>query len=207
MTKVITISIQNSHLISPGLKTLLEQRIEQHIQLKDFVALVLDDQTQPLTVAEFTILVNRELQRNYDKSTFRLILNELVEEGRAVVRTETLDERALRSEGRAVPGVPSTIYFSALAGVHTPPARTVAIVVPGSELKSTFGRRPKSKKRGRPVGSKNRPTIQVPTKSVDTTSTVELLIEQLVTERTRELQAKLDEANAKLAKLKNLLGS
>lgn len=207
MTKVITISIQNSHLISPGLKTLLEQRIEQHIQLKDFVALVLDDQTQPLTVAEFTILVNRELQRNYDKSTFRLILNELVEEGRAVVRTETLDERALRSEGRAVPGVPSTIYFSALAGVHTPPARTVAIVVPGSELKSTFGRRPKSKKRGRPVGSKNRPTIQVPTKSVDAASTVELLIEQLVTERTRELQAKLDEANAKLAKLKNLLGS
>lgn len=207
MTKVITISIQNSHLISPGLKTILEQRIEQHIQLRDFVALVLEDQTQPLTVAEFTILVNRELNRNYDKSTFRLILNELVEEGRAVVRTETLDERALRSQGRSVPGVPSTIYFSATAGVHTPPARTVAIVVPGSELKSTFGRRPKSKKRGRPLGSKNRPAIQVSTKSVDAASTVELLIEQLVAERTRELQTKLDEANAKLAQLKNLLGS
>ena len=207
MTKVITMTIQNSHKLSEGLKTLLEQRIEQHIQLRDFVALVLEDQTQPLTVAEFTILVNRELNRNYDKSTFRQILNELVEEGRAVVRTETYAERALRSEGRSVPGVPSAIYFSATAGVHTPPARTVSIVVPGSELQSTFGRRPKAKKRGRPLGSKNRPTIQLPTKPVDAASTVELLIEQLVAERTRELQAKLDEANAKLAKLKSLLGS
>jgi hypothetical protein len=47
----------------------------------------------------------------------------------------------------------------------------------------------------------------MPTQPADTTSTVELLIEQLVKERTRDIQAKLDEANAKLAKMKNLLGS
>lgn len=207
MTKVITINIQNSHLMNDGFKTLLENRVSQHIQLKDFVLLALDDQTQPLTVAELTIFVNRELGRNYDKSTIRLIMNELVKEKRAVVRTETIAERALRSEGRSVPGTPSAIYFSSLAGVQTPPPRTVAVVVPGSELRSTFGRRPKAKKRGRPLGSKNRPTIQLPLAAGDTASTVELLIEQLVVERTRELQAKLDEANAKLAKLKNLLGS
>lgn len=206
-TKVITVTIQNSHKIGEGLKNLLEHRIEQHIQLRDFVALVLEDQTQPLTVAEFTILVNRELNRNYDKSTFRLILNELVEQGRAVVRTETLAERALRSEGRSVPGVPSAIYFSAAAGVHTPPARSVAIVVPGSELQSPYGRPRKAKKRGRPLGSKNRPTIQAPTKPVDAASTLELLIEQLVAERTRDLQTKLDDANAKLAQLKKLLAN
>lgn len=206
-TKVIPMSIENSYKLNEGLKNLLELRMEQHIQLKDFVALVLEDQTQPLTVAEFTILINRELNRNYDKSTLRLLLNELVDERRAVVRTETNAERSIRSEGRSVPGVPSAIYFSASAGVHTPPPRTIAVVVPGSELKSTFGRRPKRKKLGRPVGSKNRPTIQVPTTSVDAASTVELLIEQLVAERTRDIQAKLDDANAKLAQLKKLLTS
>jgi len=207
MTKVITINIQNSHLMNDGFKNLLETRAQNHIQLKDFVALALEDQTQPLTVAELTIFVNRELGRNYDKSTIRLIMNELVKENRAVVRIETLAERALRSEGRSVPGTPSAIYFSALAGVQTPPARSVAIVVPGSELRSTFGRRPKAKRRGRPLGSKNRPPIAMPTQPADATSTVELLIEQLVKERTRDIQAKLDEANAKLAKMKNLLGS
>jgi hypothetical protein len=207
MTKVITINIQNAHLMNDGFKNLLETRAQNHIQLKDFVALALEDQTQPLTVAELTILINRELNRNYDKSTIRLIMNELVSERRAVVRIETIAERALRSEGRSVPGTPSAVYFSALAGVQIPPARTVAIVVPGSELRSTFGRRPAKKKRGRPLGSKNRPTIPMPAKPADASLTVELLIEQLVKERTRELQTKLDEANAKLATLKNLLGS
>lgn len=207
MTKVITINIQNAHLMNDGFKNLLETRAQHHIQLKDFVALALEDQTQPLTVAELTIFVNRELQRNYDKSTIRLIMNELVAERRAVVRIETIAERALRSEGRSVPGTPSSIYFSALAGVQTPPKRTIAIVVPGSELRSTFGRRPKSKKRGRPLGSKNRPTIAMPVKPVDSKSTVELLIEQLVAERTRHIQAELDEANAKLAQLKKLLAN
>jgi hypothetical protein len=207
MTKVITVTIQNSHLINEGFKNLLETRAQNHIQLKDFVALALEDQIQPLTVAELTVLINRELNRNYDKSTIRLIMNELVAEKRAVVRIETLAERALRSEGRAVPGTPSAIYFSSLAGVHTPPARTVAIVVPGTELRSSFGRRPKAKKRGRPLGSKNRPTIPMPLTPVDSKSTVELLIEQLVAERTRHIQAELDEANAKLAQLKKLLAS
>ena len=207
MTKVITINIQNKQKMTESFKNLIEARAQDHIQLKDFVALALDDQTQPLTIAELTIFINRELNRNYDKSTIRIIMHELVLENRAVVRVETLAERALRSEGRSVPGTPSTIYFSALAGVQTPPARTVAIVVPGSELRSTFGRRPKAKKRGRPLGSKNRPTVQVPAKSADSSLTVELLIEQLVKERTRQIQSELDEANARLAQLKKLLAN
>ena len=207
MTKVITINIQNKQKMTESFKNLIEARAQDHIQLKDFVALALDDQTQPLTIAELTIFINRELNRNYDKSTIRIIMHELVLENRAVVRVETLAERALRSEGRSVPGTASTIYFSALAGVQTPPARTVAIVVPGSELRSTFGRRPKAKKRGRPLGSKNRPTIQVPAKSADSSLTVELLIEQLVKERTRQIQSELDEANARLAQLKKLLAN
>ena len=207
MTKVITINIQNKQKMTESFKNLIEARAQDHIQLKDFVALALDDQTQPLTIAELTIFINRELNRNYDKSTIRIIMHELVLENRAVVRVETLAERALRSEGRSVPGTASTIYFSALAGVQTPPARTVAIVVPGSELRSTFGRRPKAKKRGRPLGSKNRPTIQMPAKSADSSLTVELLIEQLVKERTRQIQSELDEANARLAQLKKLLAN
>jgi hypothetical protein len=212
MTKVITINIQNAHLMNDGFKNLLETRAQNHIQLKDFVALALEDQTQPLTVAELTIFINRELQRNYDKSTIRLIMNELVAERRAVVRIETLAERALRSEGRSVPGTPSAIYFSALAGVHTPPARTVAIVVPGSELRSTFGRRPKGKKRGRPLGSKNRPTIAMPVKTESQSShsieaMLEDLIERRVAARTYELESKLFDAEQKLAQLKKLLAS
>jgi hypothetical protein len=207
MTKVITINTQNKHKMAESFKNLIEARAQDHIQLKDFVALALDDQTQPLTIAELTIFINREINRNYDKSTIRIIMHELVLENRAVVRTETIAERNLRSEGRSVPGVPSTIYFSALAGVQTPPARTVAIVVPGSELRSTFGRRPKAKKRGRPIGSKNRPTIQAPVKSADSSLTVELLIEQLVKERTRKIQSELDDANARLAQLKKLLAN
>lgn len=207
MTKVITINIQNSDKIGSGLKNLLEQRIQQHIQLKDFVALALEDQIQPLSVAEVTILINRELNRHYDKSTLRLILNELVEEKRVVVRVETLSERSLRSSGRAVPGTPSTLYFSTAGGAHTPPPRTVAVAVEGADLSQATRMRKGMKKRGRPVGSKNRPTIPMPVKSTDAASTVELLIEQLVAERTRHLQAQLDEANAKLAQLKKLLAS
>jgi F0F1-type ATP synthase membrane subunit b/b' len=193
--------------MSESFKKIIEARVQDRIQLKDFVSLALDDQTQPLTIAELTVLINRELNRNYDNSTIRTIMHELVYENRAVVRTETIAERNLRSEGRSVPGTPSTIYFSSLAGVQTPPKRTIAIVVPGTELRSTFGRRPKAKRRGRPPGAKNRPKIQAPVKSAEASSTVELLIEQLVKERTREIQAKLDEANAKLDKLKSLLRS
>lgn len=206
-------TIQNAHLMNDGFKNLLETRSQNHIQLKDFVALALEDQTQPLTVAELTIFINRELGRNYDKSTIRLIMNELVNERRAVVRTETYAERALRSEGRSVPGVPSTIYFSATAGVHTPPARTVAVVVPGSELKSTFGRRPKSKKRGRPLGSKNRPTIPMPVAKTternphSVEAMLEELIEKRVAIRTHELEERLWDAEQKLAQLKKLLAS
>lgn len=213
MTKVITINIQNAHLMNEGFKNLLETRSQNHIQLKDFVALALEDQTQPLTIAELTIFINRELNRNYDKSTIRLIMNELVNERRAVVRTETYAERALRSEGRPVPGTPSSIYFSALAGVHTPPARTIAVVVPGSELRSTFGRRPAKKKRGRPLGSKNRPTIQMPpAKPADSSSPsfealIEDFIEKRVAIRTQELQMQLWDAEEKLAQLKKLLAS
>ena len=214
MTKVITINIQNAHLMNEGFKNLLETRAQNHIQLKDFVALALDDQTQPLTIAELTIFVNRELNRSYDTSTIRAIMNELVNEKRAVVRTETISERNLRSEGRSVPGTPSSIYFSSLAGVQTPPPRTIAIVAPGSELRSTFGRRPKAKKkRGRPLGSKNRPTIVAPSaKPADSSSRsfdalLEGFIEERVATRTRELEAKLFEAEQKLVQLKKLLGN
>ena len=199
-------SIHNSHLMNSGFKALLEGRVQQHIQLKDFVTLVLEDQTQPLTVAEITILVNRELNRGYDKSTLRLVLNELVDEGVAVTRVETLAERALRANGKSVPGTPSAIYFSSAGGVQIPPARTVAIAVEGAELRNAAGRHKSKKKLGRPVGSKNRPKILLPA-SAPETLTVELLIEKLVAERTREIQAKLDEANAKLVQLKKLLAS
>lgn len=166
--------------------------------------MLLEDQTQPLTVAEFTILVNRELGRHYDKSTLRLALNELVAEKRAVMRTETLAERFLRSSEKAVPGTPSAYYFSTVAGAAIPPARTVAIAVEGVDLSQAVSHRNFTKKRGRPVGSKNRNTIAA-AKTADASSTVELLIEQLVAERTRNIQAELDDANAKLAQLKKLL--
>lgn len=211
MTKVITINIQNSHLLSTGLKTLLEKRIEQHIQLKDFIALMLEDQTQPLTIAELTVLLNRELQRHYDKATVRLTMNELVQEKRAVVRTETQSERMLRSSGKPVPGTASAIYFSAAGGAHTPPPRTVAIAVEGVDLSKSTLIGKNMKRRGRP---RKHHVVKLPiTSATDqsattaTITTVELLIEQLVAERTRELQAKLDDANAKLARMKNLLGS
>lgn len=206
MTKVITINIQNSHLLGTGLKSLLEQRIEQHNQLKGFVALVLDDQTQPLTVAELTTLVNRELQRNLHNSTIRLIVNELVNEKRAVTRVETQSERALRAGEKPVPGTASAIYFSTAGGAHTPPMRTVAVAVTGVDLSKSTLMRKTMKRRGRPPGSKNKGSNSLPS-TPDSTKTIELLIEQLVAERTRELQSKLDEANAKLASLKNLLRS
>lgn len=190
--------------MNQGFKNLLENRVVQHIQLKDFVALVLEDQTQPLSVAELTILVNRELKRNYDKSTIRLIVNELVRENRVVTRVETLSERALRAREKAVPGTPSALYFSTAGGAHTPPPRTVAVAVEGVDLSESTRMRKGMKRRGRPKGSKNRPTIAMPTTEA---STVELLIEQLVAERTRHIQAELDEANAKLAQLKKLLAS
>lgn len=206
-------TIKNAHLMNKGFEKLLESRVEQHKQLKDLIALLLEDQTQPLTVAELTVLTNRELNRVYDPATIRLAVYGLVDEGRVVSRKETLSERSLRAMHNGIPGNPSTIYFSAVAGATTPPARTVAIVVEGVSLSAAFkaSKKPKlKKKRGRPLGSKN---VTLPSPNVspsDATGILEQMIEKMVEERvadrTRQLQAELATANDKLAQLKSLLG-
>lgn len=189
--------------MNTGFKKLLEGRVEQHIQLKDFVSLVLDDQAQPLTIPELTILVNRELGRHYDKATIRIIANELVKEGKAVVRTETLAERSLRAGGELAAGKQSAIYFSTAGGAKFPPARTVTEAVEGVRLSPAYERR---KYRRRTTAAKS--VVTIPAKSVSTDSSdIAQLIEQLVADRTRALRLELDEANAKLEKLKSLLGS
>ena len=190
--------------MNSGFKKLLEGRVDQHIQLKDFVSLVLEDQIQPLTIPEITILVNRELNRHYDKATIRIIANELVKEGKAVVRTETLTERQLRAGGELAAGKQSAMYFSTAGGAKTPPPRTVTEAVEGVRLSAAYQR---SKYRRRVNAAKS--TVKIPAKASTSVSTNEiaLLIEQLVAERTLALQLELDDANAKLAKLKSLLGS
>jgi hypothetical protein len=188
--------------INPALRQILDERKSKHEQLKSYIAMLAEDQTQPLTVAEFTKLVKNELGVAYDPSTIRLTLNELVNEGLAVVRTELDSERSLRARDKAIPGNNASLYFSTAGGAKTPPARIEVEPVKGAALTghTKYKKRKAAKIRKRAL---EREGLKPVTPKIETT--LESLLQEVVNARTLALQTELNATKAELAELKGAL--
>ena len=171
---------------------------------------ILASQTQPLSVVEITELVSRAAKRSYDETYIRLALKQLIDAGKVSSRKETNEEQTIRAEGVAVRSMLASLFWSP-AGIVPP--RTVAEAVPGMTLykPESFTARKTykypSKKQRHTAAMAEVQLVDATPASTSSNAVVDYLIEKMVTERTAELQAQLDAANAKLAKLQELFKS
>jgi hypothetical protein len=171
---------------------------------------ILASQTQPLSVVEITELVSRETKHAYDETYIRLALKELSITGKVSSRKETTEERSVRGQGNVSRSMRAMLFW-APAGIVPP--RTVAEAVPGLTLfnPETYTARKIYKYPTKKIqrAHLNAQLVEVTPLPVAASSSavVDYLIEKMVTERTTELQAQLDAANAKLAKLQELFKS
>jgi len=171
----------------------------------DEVELILTQSTQPLSITEIAELASRKLSKAYDETTVRFAINELIAENRITYRVESKQERAVRSDNPtlATRSICAKLYW---APVQEVPARTVTEVVPGFRL---FGENNQIHRK-RYVGKRRMKELEhtgstpVPSSS---NAVVDYLIEKMVAERTADLQAQLDAANSKMAKLQELFKS
>jgi len=190
--------------------TPITSTVQPTLTFTETVRSILGRQTQPLSVIEITELVSRETKHAYDETYIRLALKDLVNTGKASSRKETYEERRVRAEGQDVSALRATLFWSP-AGVI--PARTVAEAVPGLTLykPETFTARKiykyPTKKVQREHLEAQLVEVTPVTVAASSNQVVDYLIEKMVTERTADIQAQLDAANAKLAKLQELFKS
>jgi hypothetical protein len=174
---------------------------------------VLTHATQPMSVIEIAEAASRYSGRPFGEMHVRTQLKDLVEKRLVSGRKETREEHMLRADGERMSTILATLYWAPAGPV---PARTVVEVVPGVKLYSETGT-PARKVYKYPTKKVQREHLQaqlVETQLVDVTpvaassnQVVDYLIEKMVTERTADIQAQLDAANAKLAKLQELFKS
>jgi hypothetical protein len=174
---------------------------------------VLTHATQPMSVIEIAEAASRYSGRPFGEMHVRTQLKDLVEKRLVSGRKETREEHMLRADGERMSTILATLYWAPAGPV---PTRTVVEVVPGVKLYSETGT-PARKVYKYPTKKVQREHLQaqlVETQLVDVTpmptssnQVVDYLIEKMVTERTADIQAQLDAANAKLAKLQELFKS
>ena len=131
------------------------------------------------------------------------------------MRKERPDERLVRANGKLVTmNKPANIYFRKGIGV---PHRTTPILVPGVALRGpgdslavrtarqAKAEKAKAKAKGTsPAFLPTQEALGTPRPAPDLAA-LDFMIEKLVSERTAELQKKLDEANSKIAEFRKLL--
>ena len=190
--------------------TPITSMIKPKLTFTESVRAILASQTQPLSVIEITELVSRETKHAYDETYIRLALKELINLGKASSRKETREERRVRAQGSDAHPLLATLFWSP-AGIVPP--RTVAEAVPGIALykPETYTARkiykyPAKKIQRKHLEDQLADISPVPANS-NSNAVVDYLIEKMVAERTAELQAQLDAANAKMAKLQELFKS
>lgn len=185
---------------------------KQHISVNTAVYHVLTHSTQPLSVIEIAEAASRYAGRAFGEMHVRTELKTLMDKRLISGRKETREEQLVRSDGGRMSWNPATLYWAPAGPV---PARTVAEAVEGVRLYSD-SITPARKVYKYPTKKIQRQHLEaqlVETQLVDATSptssnsVVDYLIEKMVAERTAEIQAKLDAANAKLAKLEQLFKS
>lgn len=172
---------------------------------------VLTHSTQPLSVIEIAEAASRFANRGFGEMSIRTELKNLVEKRLVSGRKETREEQLIRADGERMPNIPATLYWAPAGPV---PARTVCEAVPGVKLFSDSGtvarkvyKYPTKKIQREHLKAQLVEVTPVPTAEPSSNSVVDYLIEKMVAERTAEIQAQLDAANAKLAKLQELFKS
>ena len=184
--------------------------VKPTLTFTESVRSILASQTQPLSVLEITELVSRETKHAYDETYIRLALKELINLGKASSRKETREERRVRAQGSDAHPLLATLFWSP-AGIVPP--RTVAEAVPGIALykPETYTARKIYKYPTKKIQREHLQAQLVDVTPVflptNSNAVVDYLIEKMVAERTAELQAQLDVANAKMAKLQELFKS
>lgn len=187
---------------NPGFKKWLEIRHSQQLSLQDIILVALEELQQPVSTQEMQHYLKVEGGLDLKDYRVKYALDQLVEAGKARMHTESDKERKLRANGVPVTPKPAQLFNSG----HLLKERTVAVVVPGYSIfdPRTLAGRPRKAKVSvtKPIGA---PDIDRSIPSVDQGSAIDFLIEKLVAERTKEIQKKLDEAEAKLAEFRKLL--
>lgn len=194
---------------NPGFKQWLADRHNQQISFQELLEMAIYDFEQPITIPELAQYIKNEVGTDYPLHRFRYSLDQLTATGKILTRIETSDERALRADGAAT-GSKHASYFYRGDKVEVP-ARTVAHIVEGFklyDLRQNPGMKGKSKAsatklRPQPTDAdiQRHPAATKPRNN----EALDFLIEKLVAERTKDLQAQLDAANEKLAQFKKLL--
>jgi hypothetical protein len=162
-------------------------------------------QTQPLSVTEITEMIVQELNHRYHDSHVRIALTELVNKGKLFSRDETSDERSLRACGQKIRNIRAALYSTQ----NPVQARTEAEAVPGIFLSDTFGI-PWSKKKAKAKESiilEEVDVVSIPTLSMAGSPIIDMLIEKIVAERTKEVIQELEKVQTELARLKEFLKS
>lgn len=187
------------------LRPFIEARREVGKVVRQAVKDVLLMSTQPLTVLEIQRASERIAHRSVDNTHVRVVLAEFHTSGLVSTRTETVEERLLRANGKASRGYLATLYWAHGTRV---PARTVAEAIPGLSLEYKAAPKVKAKNtRGRPKGSKNKvkKTSGLVATSKSMTVEVSTLVDEIVRLRTLELQSKISTLENKLAAIKKTL--
>jgi hypothetical protein len=184
--------------IPTQLQPFIEARRVVGNSVRQGVRMVLEDAKHPLTVLEINRATEQLLERKIVSSQISVVLQELKLSGVVTTRTETVEERLLRANGKPPRGYPATMYWYHGKRV---PTRLVAEAIPGLTLEL----KPKTeRKQGRPKGSKNKPKISsgLVVTSNNVTVEVSALIDEIVRLRTLELQAQISILETKLAAIK-----
>jgi hypothetical protein len=162
-------------------------------------------QSQPLSVTEITDLLTQKLERKFHDSAVRYALADLLECGKLFERTENTDERAIRADGGKIRNIRAKLY-----SIQNPvPPRTVLEAVPGSLLHDSFGV-PWSKKKAKAKADiilEEVDVVSFPTASMAGSPVIDMLIEKIVAERTKEVVQELEKVQTELARLKDFLKS
>jgi len=187
--------------IPTQLQPFIEARRVVGNSVRQGVRMVLEDARQPLTVLEINRATEQLLERQIVSSQISVVLQELKLSGVVSTRTETVEERLLRANGKPPRGYPATLYWYHGKRV---PTRLIAEAIPGLTLEL----KPKTaRKQGRPKGSKNKPKTSSGLVVTSNNATVEVsaLIDEIVRLRTLELQAQISILETKLAAIKSTL--
>jgi hypothetical protein len=185
---------------NPGFKKFLADRHVEQLNLQDIILVALEELQQPVSTLEMQHYLKAEGNIDIISHRVKYALDQLVASQKASAHLESVEERKLRADGAHVTSKSAYLFNSGSA----PRTRTVASVVAGYKLfdvgagaKSRAGRPRKSA--AKPIGA---PDID---RTSNQGSAIDYLIEKIVAERTKDLQAQLNEANAKLAQFKKLL--
>ena len=175
----------------------------------DAIELMLTQSTQPLSITEIAELASRRLNKAYDETTVRFAINELIAQNKITYRVETKEERAVRSDNPTLTtrSICAKLYWAPIEEV---PARTVTEVVPGFRLFGENNQVHRKRYVGKPKLKRTFKEVEledISPASNNSNAVVDYLIEKMVAERTAEIQAQLDAANAKLDKLQDLFKS